>query len=290
MTGWRFAINQITTPSLACGPAIDLYARNGIHGIAYWVDHARESGGTATVAKHAADAGSFAASLCTSSWMTEGNLEQAIEENKLRLDMAAELGAPVLVMVVGGATKANSNIALDRNRVSDGLAALCDHGKNVGVSIGLEPLHPMYAASRSCLNTYAQCHELMLQLGPATSLVPDIYHCWWDPGFLSHLSSTNPDRISTFHLCDWLSDTRNFRDRGMVGDGIADIAGTLNTLAQIGYQGDFELEIFSKLDWWKRDPEDVVRIAAERCLPLLAAHKPSELNQNTKPRVEELKC
>ena len=272
MTGWRFAINQITTPSLSCGEAIDLYARHDVHGIAYWVDHVRNSGGAEAVARHARDAGTYAASLCTGAWMTEGSLEDAIDENKSRLDMAAELGAPVLVMVVGGASATVRDISADRARVAEGLDELKDHAAAIGVSIGLEPLHPMYAASRSVLNSYAQCHDLMEEIGNSASLVPDIYHCWWDPEFMNGLRRTDPRRISTFHLCDWLADTRNFRDRGMVGDGVADIDGALGVLAEIGYQGDFELEIFSELDWWKRDPEEVVRIAADRCLPLLAAH------------------
>lgn len=272
MSGWRFAINQITTPDLRCDAAIDLYARHGIQGIAYWVDHVRDAGGAGAVARQAREAGLFAASLCTGAWMTEGNLSDAIDENKQRLDMAAELSAPVLVMVVGGATSKERNISADRARVAEGLSMLCEHAETVGVSIGLEPLHPMYAASRSCLNTFAQCQKLMDEIGPSASIVPDIYHCWWDPDFHPGLAHTDPARISTFHLCDWLADTRNFRDRGMVGDGVADIAGSLNLLDRIGYRGDFELEIFSERDWWRRDPEEVVRIAAERCLPLLAAY------------------
>ena len=246
-----FAINQITTPLLGCQAAIDLYARHGVSGIAYWVDKVREAGGAADVARHARDAGSFAASLCTSAWITQGDLREAISENIRRLDMAAELGAPVLVMVVGGATAECRNIAADRSRVVEALEVLCEHGASIGVSIGLEPLHPMYAASRSCLNTYSQCLGIMKDLGKAASIVPDIYHCWWDPDFHEGLRQTDPKRILTFHLCDWLLDTRNFRDRGMVGDGIADVQGALNVLSDIGYEGAFELELFSELDWWR---------------------------------------
>ncbi|MEQ9261394.1 MAG: sugar phosphate isomerase/epimerase family protein [Roseovarius sp.] len=273
MTGWRFAINQITTPDVETGAAIDLYARHGVEGIAYWVDPVRRDGGAGALARRARDAGLFAASLCTSAWMTGENRAGALDENRRRLDMAAELGAPVLVMVVGGASETHRNIALDRAEVADLLAALVPHAQACGTRIGLEPLHPMYAASRSCLNTYRQCHDLMQQLGHMAAMVPDIYHCWWDPEFLPALAATHPRRIATFHLCDWLADTRNFQDRGMVGDGVADIDGALATLAATGYDGDFELELFSSLDWWQRPAEDTVRIAMERCAPLITKHK-----------------
>src|SRR5690606_1214228 len=124
---------------------------------------------------------------------------------------------------------------------------------------------------RSVLNRICDANDLCDVLGDeAASLVPDVYHCWWDPDFEAELRRAGPGRISTFHYCDWLVPTRNLRDRGMVGDGVVDIAGIRGWLDDIGYVGPFELEIFSELDWWKRDPEETVRIGIERCAPFVA--------------------
>ncbi|MFW6027962.1 MAG: sugar phosphate isomerase/epimerase family protein [bacterium] len=104
----------------------------------------------------------------------------------------------------------------------------------------------------------------------AAAVVADVYHCWWDPGFEAELRRAGPQRIASFHLCDWLVPTRQLLlDRGMVGDGIIDHHAICGWLAEIGYDGFFELEIFSELDWWMRDPEEVLRMTVERCRPFM---------------------
>ena len=138
------------------------------------------------------------------------------------------------------------------------------------MALGLEPLHPMYAGDRSCLNTFAQCLDLCDRLGEGTGMVADVYHCWWDPQFAEGLRKAGPERILSFHLCDWLVPTRDvYQDRGMVGDGVIDLAQYRRVLDEIGYDGPFEIEIFSKLDWWQRDNQETVRVSVERCAPLV---------------------
>ncbi len=139
------------------------------------------------------------------------------------------------------------------------------------MKLGIEPLHPMYADERSCLNTTRACLDLMDELGAGTGLVADVYHCWWDPDFPDGLRRAGPERLLTFHLCDWLVPTRDlYQDRGMVGDGVIDLAGFRRVLDEIGYDGPFEVEIFSRLDWWQRDGAETARICVERCAPLVA--------------------
>jgi sugar phosphate isomerase/epimerase len=127
----------------------------------------------------------------------------------------------------------------------------------------------MYAGDRSVLNLISVANDLCDELDDAAALVPDVYHCWWDPAFERELRRAGRHRIVTFHYCDWLVPTRNLRDRGMVGDGVVDIARIRGWLDDIGYEGPFELEIFSELDWWTRAPEETLRIAIERCAPFV---------------------
>jgi sugar phosphate isomerase/epimerase len=267
----RLAINQITTPRWTMAEAIEGYRRQGVGGIALW-RHCIDDYGTARTARHLRDAGMWVASLCTSAWLNvpDGPEWQArIDENRRILDQAAEVGAPCVVVVPGGLTPGDRDIAGQRRRVADALAALLPHARQAGVTLGLEPLHPMYAGDRSVLSTIRQVNDLCDRLGEGTGLVADVYHCWWDPDFETELQRAGPQRILTFHYNDWLVPTRNLRDRGMVGDGIIDIARTRGWLDRIGYSGPFELEIFSELDWWERDPEETTRIAIERCAPFV---------------------
>lgn len=270
----RFAINQITTPKWSMAQAIDGYARHGISGIAVWRNFLDDYGVKQT-ARHLDEAGMWVASLCTSAWFNDplaaGGIKKGIENNKRILDQAAAIGAPCVVMVLGSMREGEKDIAAHRGEIRDALFELEPYAKSVGVKIGLEPLHPMYAGNRSVLNRIVDANDLCDALGETSALVADTYHCWWDPDFESELRRAGKDRIVTFHLCDWLAETRNLRDRGMVGDGVIDFARIRTVLDEIGYEGPFELELFSELDWWNRDPDETVKIGIERCAPFVGA-------------------
>lgn len=268
----RFAINQITTRNWTLPEAIDGYARQGVGGIGVWVDYL-DAAGVTEAARQIRDAGLFVPSLCTSAWVNTNDVaafDKALDENRRRLDAAAAIGAKCLVVVPGGLAAGEKDLVAARNRVEDSLAALLPDARSAGVALGLEPLHPMYAGDRSCLNTFAQCLDLCDRLGEGTGMVADVYHCWWDPQFAEGLRKAGPERILSFHLCDWLVPTRDvYQDRGMVGDGVIDLAQYRRVLDEIGYDGPFEIEIFSKLDWWQRDNQETVRVSVERCAPLV---------------------
>lgn len=269
----RFAINQITTPSLTLAQAVETYARQGVGGIGVWTQFL-DGTTPAAAARMIRDAGLFVPCLCTSAWVNlsdKAAFQAALDENRRRLDAAHALGARCLVVVPGGLATGEKDISAARRRVEDALFALLPHAQAAGVALGLEPLHPMYAAERSCLNTFRHCLDLVTALGEGTGIVADVYHCWWDPDFPDGLRRAGPESILTFHLCDWLVPTRDvYQDRGMVGDGVIDIAFYRCLLDEIGYDGPFEIEIFSKLDWWLRDPEETTRISLERCAPFVA--------------------
>jgi sugar phosphate isomerase/epimerase len=271
----RFAINQITTPTWSMPEAIEGYARENVHGIAVWRKYLEDYGVKETrQALRAHDM--WVASLCTSEWLnveTSDEYRKAIDTNRRLLDHAAEIEAPCLMMVVGGVSR-DKDLAGQRARVREALFELAPYAKQRGVRLGLEPLHPMYTGDRSVLNTIRQANDLCDELGDGAALVPDVYHCWWDPEFESQLKRAGAARISTFHYCDWLVPTRNLRDRGMVGDGVIDVPRIRGWLDEIAYDGPFELEIFSELDWWQRDPKETVRIAVERCGPLVGPRVP----------------
>lgn len=268
----RFAINQITTKSWSMPEAIEGYRAQGVSGIACWRQYI-DSYGVRETARHLRDAGMWVASLCTSAWFDAedaAGMAAKVEANRRIMDNAAEIGAPCVVMVVGGLPPGSRDLSGHRARVAGALHELSSHARQTGVKLGIEPLHPMYCGDRSVINTITSANDLCDDLGDAAGLVPDVYHCWWDPAFRPELVRAGADRILTFHLCDWLRPTRNMFDRGMVGDGIIDLSAIRSWLDDIGYKGVFELEIFSELDWWQRPPEETVRIAIERCGPLVA--------------------
>lgn len=205
--------------------------------------------------------------------------QAAIDDTRRAIDEARALDAPCLILVVGGLPDALSghprhkDIYRSRAEVEEGVHAVMLHAKDAGVRLAVEPLHPMYAADRACINTLEQALDLCDTLEPDApadgrrilGVAVDVYHVWWDPKLDSQILRAGQDRLLAFHVCDWLVPTRELlNDRGMMGDGIIDIPRIRSAMESAGYNGHVEVEIFSTEDWWRRPGEEVLDTSIER--------------------------
>jgi len=182
------------------------------------------------------------------------------------LDEAAALGADCLVLVVGGLPAGSRDIVAARAMVADGIAAILPHARANRVPLAIEPLHPMYAGDRACVNTLAQALDLCDLLGDGTGVAIDTYHVWWDPALAAQIARAGAtNRILAYHICDWLVPTRDLlTDRGMMGDGVINLPHIRKLVRDAGYRGLTEVEIFSAENWWKRPGDEVLRTCVER--------------------------
>ncbi len=240
--------------------------RHGIGGISPWRDKLHEMG-VAAAATAIRDAGLAVSGLCRGGWFTaSGSLgPEVLDDNRRAVDEAAEIGAACLVMVVGGLTDGSRDLPGAHALVEDGLARTLDYARTVGVPVAIEPLHPMYAADRACVNTLSHALDICDRLGDGIGVALDVYHVWWDPDLPRQIARAGRDRILAFHVCDWLLPTRDLlTDRGMMGDGVIDIPGIRAMVEAVGFDGLTEVEIFSALDWWTRDPDDVLATMVAR--------------------------
>ena len=196
--------------------------------------------------------------------------QAALDDNRRAVDEAKTLDAACLVLVVGGLPGALAGAALTRDiagareQVRDGIAATLEYAREVGMPLAIEPLHPMYAADRACINTLEQALDLCDALDPARSgalgVAVDVYHVWWDPKLEAQIARAGRERLLAFHVCDWLAKTRDLlEDRGMMGDGVIEIPKIRGWVEAAGFAGYSEVEIFSSLDWWKRPADEVLR-------------------------------
>jgi sugar phosphate isomerase/epimerase len=269
----RLAINQVTTPAWTLEQAIDGYRRAGVRGIGIWRDRLAECGiGRARAMLR--DAGSFVPSLCKAgdvAALDRGGPGHALDDCRRAIDEAAAIGAPTVVFVCGGMGDAGAPLGAARARVEEVLQRAAEIAAPAGVTLGIEPFHPMHAAERGCVNTLSQAHALCERVGAGASVVLDAFHTWWDPTLDQYLADPYLARTSTVHLCDWRVPTRHpVTDRAMIGDGVAGVADIVARLERGGYRGVYEIEIFST-DWWERDPAEVVRICVERFAALPGA-------------------
>jgi len=132
----------------------------------------------------------------------------------------------------------------------------------VRMPLAIEPLHPMQAAERACINTLEQALDLCDELDPTRSgalgVAVDLYHVWWDPKLAQQIARAARARLLAFHVCDWLTPTRDLlNDRGMMGDGVIEIRRARGWMEAAGFAGFSEVEIFSE-HWWGRPGEEVL--------------------------------
>lgn len=263
----RLSLNTATVRAQwSLAQAIEGCARHGFGGISPWRDKLHEMG-VSQAARAIRDAGLRVSGLCRGGWFTaSGAIDAAvIEDNRRAVDEAAEIGAECLVMVVGGLPKASRDLPGAWALVEDGLAHTLDYARKMGVKIAIEPLHPMYAAERACVNSMRHALDICDRLGPGIGCAVDLYHVWWDHELEAQLARAGKDRLMAFHICDWLVPTKDLlNDRGMMGDGVIEIPRLRKVAEAQGYDGLYEVEIFSDQDWWRRDPDEVLATIVER--------------------------
>lgn len=251
---------------------IDRIARAGFGGIAPW-RHEVEGADVRAIGRQIRANGLSVTGYCRSTYLpalTREQFEANLESNRAALRDAAELGARCFVMVVGGLPEGSRDLDTARAQVTEGIASLLDTARQLGVPLALEPLHPMYAANRSVLNTLAQaldlCEALDRERNGMLGIAVDIYHCWWDPHLHASIDACGAaDRILAYHVSDWLRDTQDLLvDRGMMGDGVVDLRSIRARVEAAGYRGMMEVEIFSERRWWQCDPGEVLAACAAR--------------------------
>jgi sugar phosphate isomerase/epimerase len=197
------------------------------------------------------------------------------DDNRRCVDEAKALGAPCIVLVVGGlpqysrpGSAASKDIAGARAQVEDAIAEMMEYAKTAKLPLAIEPLHPAYAGDRACVNTTRHALDICDRLDPgrtgALGVALDVYHIWWDPEVLAQLARAGKDRLLAFHVCDWLVPTKDIlNDRGMMGDGVIDIKSLRRAVEAEGFSGYSEIEIFSDA-WWTRPMDEVLRTCIER--------------------------
>ncbi len=240
-------------------------ARHGIPGISPWRDKLAEMG-LGAAARQIREAGLFVSGLCRGGMFPAADAagrRAAIEDNLRAIDEAAAIGARCLVVLGGGLPPGSKDLPGARAMFRDGLAAVLPAARAAGVTIALEPLHPMTCADRSVLSTLGQALDLVEEFGEGVGIALDVYHVWWDPELERQMRRAQ-GRIAAFHVCDWLVPTSDLVfDRGMMGDGVIDIPAIRAMAEAAGYRGATEVEILSRR-WWAEEPDRVLEIMKER--------------------------
>lgn len=248
----KLCIHTITTKPWPIETAIDRFSAHGVGGITVWRD-ALDGRDIAATGQRIRDAGMAVVSLCRGGFFpadTETGRQAAIDDNHRAIDEAAALGAPLIVLVCGAVPK--QPLAVSRQQIQDGIESVLDHAASVGVKLAIEPLHPMYADSRSAINTLRQASDACAAIdSPWVGVAVDVYHLWWDPELEAQIQRCGQmGKIFAFHICDWRTPTEDLlNDRGLMGEGSIPVRQIRGWVEETGYNGFNEVEIFSNRYW-----------------------------------------
>ncbi|MBW8637179.1 sugar phosphate isomerase/epimerase [Hoeflea sp. WL0058] len=191
---------------------------------------------------------------------------QRLDAAKRSIDLALEFDADHVLLFPGGAPEGEKGLDGARGMTEEAVGHLLDHLGDGAARLALEPLHPMLAGDRSSIVSMSHANDICDRLGRNLGIVVDVYHVWWDERLDEEIARAGKHgRIAGFHVNDWLVPTKHtLTDRGMMGDGVIDLAHLWNAVKRAGYDGPIEVEIFSD-DWWARDADAVIDLCIERC-------------------------
>lgn len=271
----RLSLNQRTTANWSLREAVDGAVAAGLQAIGLWREPVAEVG--VEVARRIVDdAGLRVSSLCRGGFFTASDPADraaAHEDNLRALDEAAGLGTKALVLVPGGLPAGDKDLAGARTRAADAIAALVPAAVERGVTLGIEPMNPIYAADRGVISTLAQALDIAEQFAPhEVGVVVDTFHLWWEPGVHGQIARAG-ERIVSYQVCDWITPlpADSLLARGMMGDGHVDFPAFTRAVAAAGYTGDVEVEIFHA-DVWAAPGDQVVATMARRYVELVQPH------------------
>ena len=261
----KLSLNQATIKYADLATALRVTREAGIESIGLWREPVAEVG-LAGAAAMVADSGLRVSSLCRGGFFTAADPARrraALEDNRRAIEETATLAAagapgsaPVLVLVAGGLPDGDRDLPGARARAADAIAELVDDAAAAGVVLAIEPMHPIYAADRGVISTLGQALDVAERF-PTVGVVVDTFHVWWDPQLAEQVRRAGP-RIAAYQVCDWITPlpADALLARGMMGDGHVDFAPVTRLVAEAGYAGDIEVEIFNQ-SIWDADPLDV---------------------------------
>jgi len=257
----RLCIHTITTKPWSIEEAAKKYSSAGVKGITVWRDalSGRDIKNTGEMLRQN---GLSVVSLCRGGFFPsrDGSKRMAaIDDNRRAIDEAYKLGTNLIVLVCG----ADPSQSLDdsRNQIYDGIMAVLPDAEAAGVKLAIEPLHPMYADTRSAINTIAQANDMAEKINsPWTGVAVDVYHLWWDPHLGTEIIRCGRNNnLLAFHICDWKSPTVDIlNDRGLMGEGCIPVRKIRSWVEATGFNGFIEVEIFSNI-YWKMDQAEFLK-------------------------------
>ena len=256
----RLCVHTVTTKPWSIEEIIENYPKAGVKAVSVWRDLLEDRDVT-KIGEQIRDAGMEIVSLVRGGFFTgttETEIQASLDDNRRAVDEAHALGAPMVVLVCGAVP--GQSIRRSLSQIQTGLETLLPYAERCGVKLAIEPLHPMYADSRSAICTMKTANEFAERFdSPYIGVVVDVFHLWWDPDLENECKRCGEGgNLFAFHICDWKMDMEDMlNDRGLMGEGVIRVREIRSWVEAAGFDGFHEVEIFSNR-LWKGDQKEVL--------------------------------
>ena len=256
----RLCVHTVTTKPWSIDEIIKNYPKAGVKAVSVWRD-LLENRDVTRIGAQIRDAGMEIVSLVRGGFFTgktETEIQASLDDNRRAIDEAKALGAPMVVLVCGAVP--GQSIQRSLCQIQTGLATLLPYAEKSGVKLAIEPLHPMYADSRSAICTMKTANEFAERFdSPHIGVAVDVFHLWWDPDLEDECKRCGKNgNLFAFHICDWKLDMEDMlNDRGLMGEGVIRVREIRSWVEAAGFDGFHEVEIFSNR-LWESDQKEVL--------------------------------
>jgi len=275
----RLSVSQITTFRSSFADDVRAYAAAGLDGIGIW-ELKLAAGGDAEALELLEQSGLERASavpdvpsilpLPLLGGPTDPN--ERVDAYCRSLERLAPFEPSAVVLLTG---------AGDRDIAVEGLRTIAAEAERLGLRIALEPYQRDGGEQWSVIHSLPETIELIEDAGEPASvgIQFDVWHLWNTPTLFDDIAE-HVDRFAGVHVCDRREPTRGWADRALPGDGTADVPAILRALDAAGWDGLYDIEIFSDDgtfgapyddSYWAAPPEETLARAMdafERCWSL----------------------
>jgi sugar phosphate isomerase/epimerase len=245
-------IHTITTKPLEFELACSKYSEIGVKGISIWRDAVADLD-YRTVKDCLKKNDLSPVSYVRGGFFPALELEKrnaAVDDNIKMLQEAAEMEIPMLVLVCGA--EPGQSLQTSREQIKDGIENILPTAHQLNVKLAIEPLHPMYADTRSAITSLKQANELAEFFNnDFVGIAVDVYHLWFDDDLENQIKRCGKqNNLFAYHICDWNVPTEDMLlDRGLMGEGCIPLKKIRGWVEEAGFSGYNEVEIFSTKFW-----------------------------------------
>jgi sugar phosphate isomerase/epimerase len=272
----KFSISQVSTLTASFDDDLRSYAEGGVDAIGIWELKLGEGRDDAALeAFEASGLGAATAVPAVPSILPLALLPGPADPREridaiLRSIHRLAPFRPAAILCITG--PCSTGAGPDRALVVEGLRELGAEAARAGLRLALEPFQREGLESWSIVNTLSEAVELVDEAGsPAIGVQFDVWHLWNTPDLLDEIA-LHAHRLVGVHVSDWREPTRGWADRALPGDGGAGVPAILGALERAGWDGFYDLEIFSDNgtfgaaypdSLWDVEPGELVRRGRE---------------------------